>query len=273
MKILLCTDGSSHTSQGLDLGVRIAQRAASAVDILVISERNHGKEARRMAEAAATDLETAGIPITIHWRTGQVTEELVHQARSVPYDLVVVGSRGRRGVVRLMLGSVALHVSERAPTSVLVVKGDVRALERFLICSSAGPVSAHTIQFAGRLARKINASVTLLHVMSQVPLAEDAFPDDLEASAKELIRRGSREGVHLDQMLALLTAEGIAARTVVRHGLVRDEVIAESQEGQYDVLVIGTHVTPGMNSHMVNDLSMDILLAAKRSVLVVKQEK
>ncbi|MEA3341395.1 MAG: universal stress protein [Chloroflexota bacterium] len=270
MKILLCTDGSSHASQGLNMGVRIAQRAASAVDILVVDERNREKKARQMAEAAAADLEADGIPVTIHRRTGQVAEELIHQARTVPYDLAVIGSRGRRGIARLMLGSVALHVSERAPVSVLVVKEDVRALERFLVCSSAGPVSAHTIQFAGRLAREINASVTLLHVMSQVPLAEDAFPDDLEASAKELIQRKSREGIHLDQMLALLTAEGIATRAVVRHGLVRDEIIAEGQEGRYDLLVIGTHVTPGLNSHLVNDLSADILLAADRPVLVVR---
>lgn len=270
MKILLCTNGSPHAAQGLDMGVRIAQRAASAVDILIVDERNHGKEARRMGEAAAANLEAAGIPVTIHRRTGQIAEELIHQARAVSYDLAVIGSRGRRGIVRLMLGSVALHVSEHTPTPVLVVKGDVHDLERFLVCSSAGPVSEHTIQFAGRLAREINASVTLLHVMSQVPLVKDAFPDDLEASAQELIRRGSREGVHLDQMLALLTAEGIAARAVIRHGLVQDEVVAESQEGRYDLLVIGTHVTPGLSSHLVNDLSADILLAANRPVLVVR---
>ena len=270
MRILLCTNGSPHAAQGLDVGVRIAQRAASAVDVLVIDERNHGKEARRMGEAVAADLEAAGIPVTIHRRTGQVAEELIHQARAVSYDLAIIGSRGRRGIVRLALGSVALHISEHIPTPVLVVKGDVHDLERFLVCSSAGPVSKHTIQFAGRLARKINASVTLLHVMSQVPLVKDAFPDDLEASAQELIRRGSREGAHLNKMLALLTTEGITARAVVRHGLVRDEVIAEEQEGEYGLLVIGTHITPGLNSHLVNDLSAGILLAANRPVLVVR---
>jgi len=223
-----------------------------------------------MGEAVAADLEAAGIPVTIHRRTGQVAEELIHQARAVSYDLAIIGSRGRRGIVRLALGSVALHISEHIPTPVLVVKGDVHDLERFLVCSSAGPVSKHTIQFAGRLARKINASVTLLHVMSQVPLVKDAFPDDLEASAQELIRRGSREGAHLNKMLALLTTEGITARAVVRHGLVRDEVIAEEQEGEYGLLVIGTHITPGLNSHLVNDLSAGILLAANRPVLVVR---
>ena len=270
MKILLCTNGSSHAARALDLGVRVAQRAASDVDILVVVERDREEEARRMAEVAAADLETAGVPVTIRQRTGRLADAVVLQAQTAPYDLVVIGSRGRRGVMRLLLGSVALHVTGHALASVLVVKGRTRDLKRFLVCSSAGPVSEHTVWFAGRLARALDASLTLLHVMSQLPLAEDAVPDDLEASAEELIQRGSQEGVHLKQMLDLLATEGQAGRAVVRHGLVRDEIIAEAREGRYDLLVTGAHVTPGLDARLVEDLSADILLAANRPVLVVR---
>ena len=270
MRILLCTNGSSHSAQALEMGVRVAQKAASDVDILVVAENDREEEVRRMAEAAAADLETAGIPVTIHRRTGGMAEEVVRQAKATPYGLLIIGSRGRRGVVRLLRGSVALHVTEHAPASVLVVKGRPRDLKRFLVCSSAGPVSEHTIRFAGRLAQALEASVTLLHVMSQLPLAEDAVLEDLEASAEELIQRGSREGVHLSQMLALLATEGVAARAVARNGLVRNEIIAEARDGQYDLLVTGGHVTPGLNARLVGDLSADILLAAKRPVLVVR---
>jgi len=270
MKILLCTNGSPYTAQALELGARMARRAASAVDILVVAEHGRGKEAHQMAEAVAADLKATGLPVALYQRTGRVAEEVVRQAQASPYDLVVIGSRGRRGVARLLLGSVALHVIEHAPASVLVVKGRVRDLRQFLIGSSAGPVSAHTVQFAGRLARALGASVTLLHVMSQLPLAEDAVTNDLEASAEELIQRGSQEGVHLSRMLALLAAEEVAAHAVIRHGLVRDEIIAEAREGRYDLLVTGAHVTPGLDARLVNDLSADILLAANRPVLVVR---
>jgi len=172
--------------------------------------------------------------------------------------------------VRLLRGSVALHIAKHTLASILVVKGHTRDLERFLVCSSAGPVSEHTIRFAGRLAQALEASVTLLHVMSQLPLAEDAVLDDLGASAEELIQRGSREGVHLSQMLDLLAAKGVATRAVARHGLVRDEIIAEAREGQYDLLVTGAHVTPGLNARLVDDLSAGILLAANRPVLVAR---
>lgn len=270
MKILLCTDGSSHTIRGLNLGTRVACAVANSVDILAVIERGQEEKVNPLVEAAAADLEEAGIPVTIHRRTGQLAEQIVRQAQAALYDLLVIGSRGRRGVQRLLLGSVALHVTGRAPASVLVVKGRARDLKRFLICSSAGPVSEHTVRFAGRLARALEASVTLLHVMSQLPLAEDAVLDDLEASAEELIQNRSREGVHLSQMMDLLAAEGVAPRAIIRRGLVRDEIIAEAQEGRYDLLVTGAHVTPGLNARLVDDLSADILLAANRPVLVVR---
>ena len=270
MKILLCTDGSSHTVRALNLGTRVACAAASSVDILVVVERGQEEDTNRLVEATTADLEEAGIPVAIHRRTGRIAEEVVRQAQVTPYDLLIIGSRGRRGVVRLLRGSVALHVAKHTPASILVVKGRTHDLKQFLVCSSAGPVSEHTIRFAGRLARALEASVTLLHVISQLPLAEDAVLDDLEASAEELIQRGSREGVHLSQMLDLLATEGVAARAVARHGLVRDEIIAESREGQYDLLVTGAHVTPGLNARLVDDLSAGILLAANRPVLVAR---
>ena len=74
MRILLCTNGSSYTAQALEMGVRVAQKAASDVDILVVVERDWEEEARRMAEAAAADLEAAGIPVTIHQRAGRMAE-------------------------------------------------------------------------------------------------------------------------------------------------------------------------------------------------------
>jgi len=272
MKILLCSNGSVWANRALDIGVQIALAAGSTVDVLAVTRRAERlEEVSKEVEEAVGDLRAQGIPVTVHQRVGRLGEEAIQQAQSAPYDLVVIGSRGRRGVKRLFLGSVAARVVEHTPTSVLVVKGRKRALKRFLICSAAGPVSEHAIHFADRLARSIDASVTLIHVMSQLSLTGEASMADLQAPAEELIRRRSREGVHLNQMLDLLAAKGTKVRAVVRHGLVVDEIIAEAEESQFDLLVIGAHVTPGISSLLAGDLSEQILLAADRPVLVVRQ--
>jgi len=270
MRLLLCTDGSPHATRALELGAALAQKVADEVHILSVTKHDHDKRGHRLAESTAATLETVGVVTTIHRRVGKLVDEVVQQAHAAPYDLVVIGSRGRRGLMRLLLGSVALRVTEHAPASVLVVKGRAREIRHLLICSAAGPVSERTIRFASRLALPLSAAVTLIHVMSQLPLASNAILDDLEASAEELIRRGSREGAHLSQMLSLLTAEGVKARAVVRHGLVLDEILNEAQEGSYDLLVVGAHITPGLRPLLVDDLCADILLSANRPVLVVR---
>jgi nucleotide-binding universal stress UspA family protein len=54
---------------------------------------------------------------------GNPAEEIARLAQDGGYDLVVVGTHGRTGVRRLVLGSVAEHVVRTAPVSVLVVRG------------------------------------------------------------------------------------------------------------------------------------------------------
>jgi nucleotide-binding universal stress UspA family protein len=272
MNILLCTDGSAWTNRALEMGIQIALATASQVDVLAVAHRDEQlEEVGQAAEAAIAALKEQNVPVAIRRCVGRMDEEAIRQAHVAPYDLVVIGSRGRRGIRRLLFGSMAAHVVEHSPTSVLIVKGRRRKMNRFLVCTAAGPASGRTVQFSGRLARAVNASVTLIHVMSQVPLSEDALVDDLGAAANELIERRTREGLHLNKMVDLLVAEGTKARAVVRHGLVVDEIAAEVEEGQFGLLVVGAHTTPGINRSFVGDLAEQTLLAVDIPVLVVNQ--
>lgn len=270
MRILLCTNGSVWANRALETGGQIALATASEVDVLAVARRAEQlEETSRAAKTAVGGLQD--IPTTIHQRVGRLSNEVIKQVQAVPYDLIVIGSRGRRGIRRLLLGSLAARVMERTPTSVLVVKGRRRKLERFLACSAAGPTSERAVLFAGQLARAVDASITLIHVMSQLRIDEGADPADLQSQADELIERRSREGVHLNQMLDILAAEGTKARAVVRHGLVVDEIVAEAKEGQFDLVILGAHITPGISNLLATNLAEQILLAADLPVLVVRR--
>jgi nucleotide-binding universal stress UspA family protein len=274
MKILLSSNGSTWANRALEVGKQIALAAASAVDVLIVARRaEHLEEVSEAAEAAISEPRVKGIPITIHQRVGRLADEVIQQAHAAPYDLVVIGSRGRRGIKRLFLGSLAIRVVEHTPTSILVVKGRRQTLKRFLVCSAAGPTSERAVHFASQLARAVGASVTLVHVMSQLAVNREADPTDLRSQADELIEHRSREGVHLNQMLDFLAAKGTKARAVVRHGLVVEEIIAEAREGQFDLVVLGAHGAPGVSSLLTGDLAEEILLAADMPVLIVRGVK
>jgi nucleotide-binding universal stress UspA family protein len=272
--MLLYSDGSAVGDQALELGKRIALAVASAVDILTIARTTEREEAANQeVEAAAVELQAADISVTVYQRLGVVTRELMGQARAGDYDMVVVGSRGRRGIRRLVAGSRACRILGGLATSVLVVKGREReAIDNVLLCSAAGPTSEKTTRFAAKLAHALGASVELLHVMSQVSLDEEAEAADLEAEAQELMERNAREGIHLENMLAILRTEGVEARALVRHGLVVEEIIAEARDGHFDMLVIGAHTMPGIEGILSSDLAARIMLSANRPVLIVRQD-
>lgn len=54
--------------------------------------------------------------------TGEARDGILKAAKEVSADLIVIGSHGRRGVKRLVLGSVAEDIVRRAPCPVLVVR-------------------------------------------------------------------------------------------------------------------------------------------------------
>lgn len=74
------------------------------------------------AANAERELQGAGLKTDAKILHGDPRIELVEAARAARADLLVVGSHGRTGVAKLMMGSVASHVVAHAPCSVLVVK-------------------------------------------------------------------------------------------------------------------------------------------------------
>jgi hypothetical protein len=274
IRMLLYTDGSDVGGQALTLGTRIAKATANAVDILARARTAERKDVSgREVEATANELRANDISVTVYRHPGVMKQELLEQADATDYDLIVVGSRGRRGIKRLLAGSRASRVLSRAATSVLVVKGREREeITEILVCSAAGPMSEKTVRFASRLAHELGASVTLLHVMSQVALEEGAEGADLEAGADELMERRAREGVHLEEMLRILRDDGVEVQPLVRHGLVVDEIIAEAKKGHFDMVVVGSHTTRDIGGVLSSDLSQQIMLAANRPILIVHQE-
>ncbi|MEK7347807.1 MAG: universal stress protein [Candidatus Eisenbacteria bacterium] len=95
-----------------------AAAPGAIAEIIEQQERFH----RDLADKAAASLKAAGFKVTAKMVPADPRGALVDAAKNLPADLVVVGSHGRSGLTKLLLGSVATHVVTHAPCSVLVVK-------------------------------------------------------------------------------------------------------------------------------------------------------
>jgi nucleotide-binding universal stress UspA family protein len=94
--------------------------------------------------------------------------------------------------------------------------------------------------------------------------------EDLEASAEILMKRNTREGVHLRKALDILSGLDVDSRACVRHGLVVDEILAEVQEGDFDLVVIGAQVVEGLIRYLLEDVTHQVVANIDRPVLVAK---
>ncbi|HEY4721205.1 MAG TPA: universal stress protein, partial [Anaerolineae bacterium] len=144
--------------------------------------------------------------------------------------------------------------------------------KKILVCTAGDQPGLSDVEVAAHTAAHSGASVTVLHVMSQMPLSNKAYLPDLAATADELIARQTREGLHLQAALDILAAHSLGSTAKVRHGFVLDEILAETHSGNYDLLIIGAHRAHGLTRWLLADVAGRVIAEADLPVLVVRQQ-
>ena len=145
--ILISTDGSKVAQKGVDQGVSLAKALGAKITIITVTERfpvyaegltvgyamseplmaeyagGQKEAAKAILSAAKQSAEQVGLsPDTVHVENAQPAEAIIQAAKSRDCDLIVMASHGRRGLGRLVLGSVTSEVLAHSPVPVLVVR-------------------------------------------------------------------------------------------------------------------------------------------------------
>ena len=271
MRIILCTDGSDAAANAVRFGLNIARHSDAPIALLgVVEKRDEVDGLRAGLEALSAELRMSGTQCDIKIRHGHAAEQILDEAENWSAELIVVGQIGRRGLTRFLMGSTATRIVQYAPCSVLLVKAPRARLQKILVCTAGGEPGLRDVAMTAHVAQHAHAAVTVLHVMSQVPLSDQAFLPDLAANADDLIARHSREGLHLQSALEQLRERASGSAAKVRHGFVVDEILAELREGDYDLLVVGAHVARGLNRFLLDDVTAHLIEEATTPVLVVR---
>jgi nucleotide-binding universal stress UspA family protein len=276
MRILMATGGSSHSEAALHFGAQLlhAGRLKKTPTILTVIRREADRTRAEKILAHSRQIVEPGLAeIQTKIRLGQAAEEIVSEAEEGQYDLVIVGERQQHDfATRFLLGSTAVRVVEHAPCPVIVAKGKMGPLRRILLCDSGAQDSPLLRCFTEQLGDLIKNEdeMTILHVMSQISAAPGVSGRQLRANAEELIKEHAPEGQLLERDIDLLRRLNVQPRPKVRHGLVVDEILQEAQEGDYQLVVIGTYCGSGWRRILLDDLAHQIIVKADRPVLVVR---
>ena len=282
MRVLIATAGLSHDEPALHLGALIARQIREPLTILAVARQEADRSQADEALSNARELlQAEDLGLQNRVRIGNPAVEIIREAEDGNYDLVIVGERQERNLLRRFVhGSTTVRVVEHAPCAVVVAKGQVRPVRRILLCDSGaqntslqhhpGPslLSRFTADLTGLLSG--DEEMVVLHVMSQISAGPGVVGKQLRSNARELIDAHTPEGELLQGDLSTLEKLGVHAHAIVRHGLVVDEILAEAQSRDYDLVVIGAYRGDGWQRILLDDQAHRILVQLDRPVLIIR---
>ena len=166
----------------------------------------------------------------------------------------------------------AYKIIESITPPVLVVAGECRPTLRRILISTAGAMQSDaTVRFAGDIARRVNAAVTLLHVMAEPPAMYANLIRSEEETAGVLLLSNSQLGRSMRRQKELLESVGVSCEIRLRHGLVSDELLAELRQSDYSMVVSGSlPARSRLRAYILRNVTREIVNRAETPVLVVR---
>jgi len=294
-KLLVGVDLSAESEHAIAHAMEIARHEGAEVVLAMIDcvpelPANVTAAARDVAERYTSELKrrldadrlrlgelrerwgAGGVTVSQVIVDGFADEELPKVAHELGADLIIVGSHGRTGIRRWLLGSVAERVVRRADASVLVVRGDVvhGGYHRVVIGTDFSPLA----EVATRRALPLLAPaprIDLVHCwqlpwvgaldMPVVAVPHEELRKELELGlrhASEEIRTALRQLGRPEAEIHIHLVEGSPA-----HG-----VTALATEREADLLVVGSHGRRGARRFLLGSTAEVTVRHATGTVLV-----
>jgi nucleotide-binding universal stress UspA family protein len=260
IKNILCPiDRSPSSLQAFNYAIALARWQGARLHLLEVveaaaprsgsrapEENDVPSDARAALERDLTRVLTArrasDLKVKIVMRKGHVVNEILAHAKASRADLVVIGTHGRGGVQRLVLGSVAERVLRLATCPVLTVRGGASVARRnrspfgTILCATDFSEAANrAVAYAKRLAKEANARLVLTHVVDW------PFGDAVASGAVAELRKSleSSANAELIRLLPRPGSDGPPAQAVVTTGKASAAILKLAGARSVDLIVIG----------------------------------
>jgi uncharacterized membrane protein YfcA/nucleotide-binding universal stress UspA family protein len=217
-------------------------------------------------------LERLGLPPRVVFATGKPYQEILR--RSADQRLLVIGSRPLTGFdPKWHLGDNATKIVRHMTTSTLVVRG--RQQVRKILLSVDLPPSQATVRMAQDVALATGASVEVLYIVPTPTMYTPETPPEVTDIMQDALRLGvqAEKLARLQTIQGSLSAAGVAQATIrLREGIVEEEIIKESVEGDFDLIVLKEGFMKTPFGIWLGRLSTNIATRSPQaSVLIVKR--
>lgn len=241
-------------------------------DLRVFEAQRASADEGLAAEAAR--VLAAGVPATVEQRCGTAVHEILQAAAAGDADLIAIGTHGRGGFERLVLGSVTEKLLRLARCAVLTVPHSAVGLTpdrvrwvRILCAHDGSSGSLAGVAYAASLAERTGAHLTLVSVVETVPHGGDFTGPEFAA-----FRQARQE--HAEEALdtALTPGQRIRCRVEDRvvYGKPSQQILAVAQQVQPDVVVMGVQGRGALDLLVFGSTVNQVVRQAEHPVLTVR---
>jgi len=281
-RVLIATDFSRFSDVALSFGLELAHEyQAKAYVVFVLPSDDFliagpdayvaAKDAARRdllelkAELRKTRSYREGEDYDLLLLEGDVAQSILDCARQKKVDVIVVGTHGRGGLGKMLMGSVAERVFRQSTAPVMTIGPHLRLSARglaprnILVAADFTPASERAAHYASALAREHNAKLTMLHVLDHAELSG-------VADRAEVVQGIERK---LTDLLGK-DAAGLQLCCRVEIGKVVPTILRTEAEIDADLLVMGVRPWSGLLDRLMWPNAYEIVREAACPVLTVR---
>lgn len=200
---------------------------------------------------------------------GDPHEAIIDVAREKKANLIVLGTYGRRGLNRLLMGSVTSQVVVNSPVDVLIVKKpctECTGEYKSILVPFDGSVSSQlALNRACHLSRISEAEINVVYVIPRYEemvgfFKSESIKKSLFDEAQKIIDTGKR----------IAAKNSVTVKTEIGEGHAAEQVIETAKRSKNDLIVMGSHGYRGVNKAIIGSTAERVIMNASCPILVVK---
>jgi len=281
--ILVPTDGSDCAQAAVGYAEDLATcydatvHALSVVDSRVLENAPQADELEteraEIAERACDELSEGGVPVEQAVRTGIPHRAILDHASERDIDLIVMGTHGRTGVERYLLGSVTEKVVRLSDVPVLTVKADddggaTYPYTDILVPTDGSGGAEAAVGPAVDVARTYDARLHALSVIDTMAMGVDVrsgvIVESLEESAQSAVEA-------IDERATQASVS--AVETAIEHGNPYRGIRSYVEEHDIDLVVMGTHGRSGIERYLLGSVAEKTVRTSPVPVMTVRKSE
>ncbi|MDP3298062.1 MAG: universal stress protein [Thermodesulfovibrionia bacterium] len=200
---------------------------------------------------------------------GEAPKVILDVARDKGADLIAMGTYGRKGIKRLIMGSVTSGVIIDSPCDVLVVKrpcsectGEYRSI---LVPFDGSDNSKTALGRAFPLSKIDSASVTVLYV---IPRYEEMVEFFRTVSIQKRLLEEAKRITDVAEKIA--SESSILVKTIVEEGHSGEKIVETARRLKSDLIIMGSHGWRGIDKAIIGSTAESVISNASVPVLVVR---